>query len=107
MHDLNFRSSQAESKIRIQKLDKTANRCNSRIHKYAKISLWIRYPSKIIPSTVNLFNPPHLWNENYEASNICIPFQTDSLKHSNEYQRLIYGQNFKDISKFSVCNDLS
>ena len=57
MHDLNFRSSQAESKIRIQKLDKTANRCNSRIHKYFKISLWIRYPSKIIPSTVNLFNP--------------------------------------------------
>ena len=57
MHDLNFRSSQAESKIRIQKLDKTANRCNSRIHKYVKISLWIGYPSKIIPSTVNLFNP--------------------------------------------------
>ena len=48
MYDPNFRSSQAESKIRIQKLDKTANRCNSRIHKSAKISLWIRYPSKII-----------------------------------------------------------
>ena len=34
------------------------------------------------------------------------PLQTDSLKHSNEYQRLIYGQNFDDFSKFPVCNDL-
>ena len=34
------------------------------------------------------------------------PLQTDSLKHSNEYQRLIYGKNFDDFSKFPVCNDL-
>ena len=104
MHDPNFRSSQAESKIRIQKLDKTANRCDSRIHKSAKISLWILYPSKIIPSTVNLFTPLTFGTKITRPLTFAFHFKRT---YWNEYQRLIYGQNFKDISKFSVCNDLS
>ena len=53
-------SSRAKLKIRTQKINETAYRCNFRIRKYFKISLWILNLGKIIfriRRSVGLFTP--------------------------------------------------